>query len=169
MAAPTVSARVLPNAPFMKEGFRVQLSFGLAPNFCLWEIDIKPPDIDGQEEIDTTTQFNAGGLVSGAVLTPPLRTFYPRAVAKLSNVEGMYAYPSKAYEDVWLVLNVLQSITIHFPNGDQLVFWGHLKAFKPEALKEGDFPKANCAIVVDNWDPANNVQAVPIFLPISGT
>jgi hypothetical protein len=168
MAAPVVSARVLPSAPFMKEGFRTQISFYGLPNFCLWEIDLKPPDSDGQEPIDTTTQFNSGGVI-GVVAYPPLRTYYPRAVAKLGPIEGVFAYPSKAYEDHFLLLNIIGSCTLHFPDLNQLTVWAHLQSFKPEVLKEGDFPKANCVIWIDNWDPTNNVQAGPVWTPNTGT
>lgn len=159
MAAPIAVARGYPNFPPMHEGFPVLVGILGFTTLCFWEIDVKPPAMDGLEPMDITTQHNA--LV---------HTMFPRYLEKYDPITVMCAYPSKAYEDIHAHLNVIINMCITFPDSDQLAFFGFIQKFEPEALKEGDFPKANMTIVLANIDPQNAyVEAPPVYIPVIGT
>lgn len=163
MAAPVKVVRAEPFPLPMPEGHQILIAINGYTTICFWEIDIKPPAMDGQEPIDTTTQFNT-----------QVHTMYPRVLKKWDAVSVQASYAPAVYLDVYRIINVVLNMCIEFPNQDNLAFWGFIQKFEPEALKEGDYPKANISIVIANFDPSEwsaNIfmERPPVFLPFSGT
>jgi hypothetical protein len=67
------------------------------------------------------------------------------------------------------LINNETTITVHFPDGSTLAFYGYLKTFEPQEMTEGEQPEAECEFVVTNWDPANRVEAGPVMVEVAGT
>ncbi len=52
------------------------------------------------------------------------------------------------------MINVNQVITVTFPDGDTLQFWGWLQTFTPGEMVEGEQPTAEVTITPGNIDDA---------------
>ena len=86
----------------------------------MWEKSVTPPGLDGGGEIDTTVMQNA-----------TYRTRAPKALVTLTNCSFTAAYDPAALTTLLSDLNVNQLITITFPDGSTLAFWGWLNSFVP--------------------------------------
>ena len=158
MGVPVVTARITPPHPHLNEGYQTLMAFEKAPAASLWEQSIEPPGPDTGEKIPTTTMFNQRW-----------RTFWPPALIEMTDGSCKGGYSPHAYQDLLAILGINQSVTVHFPNGDTLSFFGFLKEFKPAALEEHKFPEAAFTIVCTNQDPADGSEAAPLFVPGTGT
>lgn len=127
----------------LDDGHSTTITFELNTTASLWEVAVTPPGVDGGEPVDITTMRN---LI--------WRTMNPRKLKTLTPANF-----SAAYESVKLVLigdmvNKNQLITVTFPNGSTLVFWGYLQRFEPQEIVEGQQPRANCVIQPTNHNNA---------------
>lgn len=161
MADPVAAARVDPfgvgKRP-LHNGFSSFISFSADPDVGLFERAVQPPGIDGGDPIDVTTMFND--------------RVRPKAARHL--VEGTSARMRVGYDPDDLVaiedlINAEGSVTLTFPNGTQMVFWGWLKSFTPQEYEDGVFPEAECEIVFGNWDPNNCIETNFIISQSNGT
>jgi hypothetical protein len=164
MAAPGADPRIAPDARKIPDGYQTLVTFSLFPSIALFEKSVKPPGYDGGEPIDTTTMFNAFW-----------HTKSPRSLVDMKECTFTCAYTlhtlalPEALNDVWSMLNVRQTITVTFPDGSQLAFYGYLQKFEMGDLKEGEFPEATCTIQPTNFDHVNGVEAGPILYLGAGT
>lgn len=158
MAAPPVTVRVVPGAGSYKipDGFKSEITFASSPGAYFWEIDPKPPAIDGGEAIDTTTQLNVAW-----------RTMAPQSLKKLDSIPIKVAYDPDIINPLLTVLinNRFDSVTIRFPTNDMQAFWGYMQKWDPEPLEIGKMPMATMTVVPTNFDVANQVEAGPIYQP----
>lgn len=157
MAAPTPTARQTPTGLRLTDGHSTKITFARSPAISLWEITVKPPGIDGGDEIDTTTMHN--------VLW---RTRQPRQLRTLTESTFTAAYDPNVYNTILSNLNVNDQITCRFPDGSTLAFWGYLKAFEVNDHTEGEQPEATVTIVPTNQDDDGAEQA-PVMTSVSGT
>lgn len=67
------------------------------------------------------------------------------------------------------MVNVEQTITITFPDGSTLAFYGFMKSFEPDNLEEGTFPIATVAFVPTNADPTTGDEEAPVLTSVAGT
>jgi hypothetical protein len=158
LAAPVPSARVDPTGRPLGDGYRTAVAFSLDTNIQLWEKEVTPPGIEGDNANDTSSQQN-----------DVWRTFAPRALATMTELSFTAKYDPSAYSAVVAIVNVPQTITVHFPDGASLAFYGFLKSFKPNALKEGDVPLATITVVPTMMDPVNCVESGPTYTAGTGT
>lgn len=158
MAAPVVTARQDPAGIKLKEGYQILVAFALAPTIALWEKTVKPSGIDGGDKIDQTTQHNDTYLTAA-----------PRYLVDITDTNMKVAYDPAAWDTILSIINVQQSITVHFPDGSTLSFFGYLKSFEPDDLQIGSQPEATCVIVVTNVDPINCIESGPIMVPGTGS
>ena len=158
MAAPTVTARQVPVGIPYKDGFPTTIAFALDPDISFWEISVTPPAIEGGDPIDQTTMHNT-----------TWRTQAPRSLASLEELSLTVAYDERCYDQILAILNENGAITVHFPDGATLAFYGYLKRFEPQENQEGERPTANITITPTNWDPDNNVEEGPVLTAAAGT
>ena len=131
MAAPSTTARVTPSGVKLTDGYRSTMAFARAPNIGFWEMTVKPPGMDGGDKIDTTTMLNDQWRTSDA-----------RALVTLTDSTIRVAYDPNMYNDIReKLLNQPGSVTVHFPDGSTLDFYGFLGKFEPSELKEGEMPQ----------------------------
>ena len=138
------------------DGFQTQISFsedasGLVSGIVLFEKEVTPPGIQGGGENDVTTMRNE-----------TWRTKAPKQLMTLSPCSFVAAYDPAIYDDILAMIQVNQQITITFPDGATLVFWGWLDEFTPGALAEGTQPTASCTIVPSNQN-GSGVETAPIY------
>jgi hypothetical protein len=159
MADPATTARGTPSGIKMDDGFSTRIAFALAPTIGLWEKDVQPPGMDGGEPVNTTTMLNT-----------KYRTFAPRYLVTSSPLQITVAYDPLVYTTVIsTLLNKRGSITVHFPDGTTLDFYGFLQKFEPSPLKEGEQPEAKITVVVTNYDPVNHLEVDPKLTNVAGT
>ena len=160
MAAPAHTARVTPTGTKLDDPFPTTLAFSLAPNVGLWEKSIKPPGADGREPIDTTTMFNTTCVTKA-----------PRVLVDSTNATGKFQYDPAVLPVIYsTLLNKRGSITVWFATGAHWSYYGYLQKFTPtENSDSTEPPMADVEVVITNWDPVNNVEALPAYSAGSGT
>lgn len=131
----------------LDDGFSTTIS--LANGTTLKEVSVTPPGIDGGEAIPITTMRNSAW-----------RTFAPRSLKTLSPMTFVAAYAPSHYTTIIGDINVNQSITVTFSDGDTLVFYGFIQSFVPGELTEGGFPTATVTITPTLWTGAH-VETAP--------
>jgi hypothetical protein len=158
VAAPTATVRPVPAGAKLLDGFPTRIAFASKPDLRIWENGAKPPGFDGGEAIPTSTHHNV-----------KYHTAAPRKLLKVGPVTFKAAYDTRALNDIQSLINVQDAVTLIFPDGTTVAFWGFLQKFEPDDNEEGKFPMANCTVVPTNWDPINNVEAGPAVTPAPGT
>jgi hypothetical protein len=159
MAAPSSTTRATPAGIKLDDGYSTKIAFARDSNVSFWEKTLSPPGLDGGDPIDTTTMHNADW-----------RTMSARQLATLSEFTCTAAYDPNVYNDIINnLLNQEGSITVHFPDGSKLDFFGYLRSFQPQDVAEGAQPEAQITIVPTNYDPTNNVEASPVLTQVAGT
>lgn len=121
----------------------------------LEEKGVTPPGIDGGGENDTTTMRNV-----------TWRTRAPMSLKTLTEASFRAAYAVAAYTTLVNAINVNQLITIRFPDGSELAFWGWLNQFEPGEVVEGEQPEADVTIIASNQN-ASGAEVAPVYTPPS--
>lgn len=142
-----------PSGVLQNDGFSTQIAFAQDANISLWEKTITPPGVDGGGEIDITTMINTA-----------YRTKAPKSLITLTEVSFTAGYDAAVYDEVIAITNVNGLITLTFPVGDTLAFYGWLNLFQPGDHVEGEFPEAECTIIVSNQNAG--VETAPVMTPI---
>lgn len=160
MAAPVTTVRTSPPAGrLLEDGYQTLIAFERDPDVSFWEKAVAAPGMEGGDAIDTTTQHNT-----------TWRTMASRALITLTEFTVTAAYDPDVYNNIIdNLINQSGSITINFPDGSTLDFYGFLKTFEPQDLVEGTQPEAVITITPTNYDPVNDVEASPVLTSVAGT
>lgn len=137
----------------LDDGYQTLISFAADTNILFYEKEVTPPEVDGGGEVDTTTMLNA-----------TWRTKQPKALKTLGNAGATVAYDPACYPEVVALINVNNLITVTFPDGDTLAFWGWLNKFTPGSNKEGEQPTAEVEIIASNQNDSG-VETAPVHTP----
>lgn len=121
------------------DGHSTTILFSEDSDVQLWEKEVTPPGVQAGGENDTTTMHNT-----------EWRTRSPKSLKTLSECSFTAAYDPAVYDEILAMAGVNQSITIFFPDGSKVVFWGWLDEFTPNANKEGEQPTAEVKIIPSN-------------------
>lgn len=143
----------MPSGTKLTDGHSTTISFANAPSAEFWEREVTPPGIDAGGKNDTTTMRNT-----------VWRTFAPKKLKTLTEAAFVAGYDPKCYDTIRDQAGINQLITITFPNGGSIAFWGFLNEFKKNALKEGEFPTANASIHPTNQNNSG-VETAPVYTP----
>lgn len=146
-----------PNELRLDDGFSTIITFSEAPTVKLYEKDVTPPGMTGGGPIDTTTMRNVAW-----------RTNAPKQLKSLTTISTTVAFATDAIPVMFGVINVLQQITITFPDGSTITFWGWVDEFTPGAFTEGEQPTATVSIQPSNRDSDGN-EAPPVYAAGAGT
>lgn len=138
---------------FLNDGHSTIISFSEAPNVLFREKEVTPPGAEGGGENDTTTMRNT-----------TWRTKQPKKLKSLTPMSSTVSYDPAVYDTIDAITQVNQEVTVTFPDGSQLTFWGWLDSFTPGAAVEGEQPTADINVIPGNQD--NNANEVaPVFTP----
>jgi len=127
--------------PRIDDGYQTLITLANDPTLKIYEKEVTPPGYQGGGPIDTTTMRNE-----------TLRTASPKSLKTLSPMTIVAAYETEAYADLRDQINENQLITVTFPDGASLHFWGWVDEFTPGALTEGEQPTATVTIIPSNHD-----------------
>lgn len=155
---PTTTARQAPAGIKLENGHSTKIAFAADPDVSFWEKTVKPPGVDGGDAIEVDTMHNT-----------TWRPKAPRTLKTLTDCSGSAAYDPNVITQAILLINVETSITIHFPDGSTLAFFGFLKSLEFNELSEGEFPMLTYTIVPTNADPTTGEEAAPVFVNVAGT
>lgn len=158
MSAPTPTARSTPAGIKMDDGFSSLITLAADVDISFWEKTVQPPGIDGGDMIETTTMHNT-----------VWRTGAPRALATLTPMTTRVAYDPDVYDEILAIINDRTTITVTFPDGSTLAFYGYLQKFEPQDMEEGKPPEATVTIVPTNYDPTAHEEAGPVMTEVAGT
>jgi hypothetical protein len=157
MAAPTPTARQDPAGIRLEDGYRTLVTFASIPTASLWEISITPPGMDGGDPVDTTTMHN-----------DDYRTMAPRALITLTEFTFTAAYDPNFYNQLLTIVNVETTVTVTFPDGSTLAFFGFLQKIEPEELVEGTMPTVSVTVCPTNTD-STGAEQPPVLTSVAGT
>lgn len=137
----------------LDDGHATLISFANFPTVKFWEKEVTPPSMMGGGANDTTTMRNVA-----------VRTKKPKKLKTVGDMKFTAAYDPEVFDvdEVWAMLQDNQLITVVFPNGAEIAFWGWLDEFQPNSNKEGEQPTAACTIIASNLDDSDN-EVVPVY------
>lgn len=158
MAAPVAAARVTPLGIMLENSHSTKIAITADPDISFWEVDVTPPGIDGGEPIDVTTMHNTS-----------VRTRAPRALKDFTEGQTTVGYDPNIFNNALAVVNVETTITVHFPDGSTLAFFGYLRTFTPAGMSgDGTFPTATVVFTPTNRDSSGSEQS-PVLTSVAGT
>lgn len=157
MPAPTPAAT--PHAPAgvrIENGHPTIISLALDPDFSFWETDVTPPGIDGGDANDLTNMHNTAW-----------RTYAARTLKQLTEVGATGQYTLGSWTNFVTLVNEPTTVTIHFPGGGTLAFYGYVRSWIPGAAVEGEPPTSTLAVMPTNRDPSDDTEQPPVVtLPV---
>ncbi len=156
--APPTTARQTPSGIKMDDGFSTKIAFAADPDISFWEKTVQPPGIDGGDAVETSTMHNE-----------EWRTMSPRQLKTLTDSSVTAAYDPNLYNSILNLINVETAVTVHFPDGSTLDFYGYLQKFEPSDNSEGEQPEATITIVPTNQVPSTGAEASPVLTSVAGT
>jgi hypothetical protein len=112
------------------------------------EVSVTPPGLDGGGPNDTTTMRNT-----------TYRTRQPKKLKTMTGSRFTAQYNPDVYTQILAQINVNQLVTINFPDGSKVQFWGWLNSFMPGDNSEGSMPTATVEVEVSNQDNSGVEQA----------
>lgn len=140
----------MPNT-MLRDGQSTTILFSEDSDVKLWEKEVTPPGVSGGGANEITTMRNTAW-----------RTMAPKTLKTLSEASLVAAYDPAVYDAVVAMLNENQLITITFPDGSRLAFWGWIDEFKPNRIVEGEHPTAEITIIPSNYD-ADGDEVAPDY------
>jgi hypothetical protein len=154
MAAPTpaVTALRVPAGRFLELGKQILVTIkgdGTSYNTIgLWEQTVTPMSLSGGDKVNIGNQYNT-----------KYETFVPQRLITVGPMQMTVQYDPAAIDDITQAINDNTTITIHFPNGDRLAYYGYLKEFTPGEVARNGNPTATVVIEATMWDPVNFVES----------
>jgi hypothetical protein len=135
----------------LTDGFSTLMHFSQDNTVEVEEISVTPPGVEGGGENDTSTMQNTAW-----------RTRQPKSLKTLAESSITVSYDVAAYTKIMAMVNVNQYISIIFPDGSTLGFYGWIDTFVPGELVEGEQPTAEMTIIPSNQDLAG-AEAAPAY------
>lgn len=145
------TTRQTPLGTALDDGYQTLIAFAADPDVSFWEKTVTPPPVEGGDKIDVTTQHNQAW-----------RTGAARSLKEMGEVSVTAAYDPQVYGQIIALINQNTLITVHFPDGSSLDFWGYLSSFAPSELSEGEQPEAEITIQATLRDNNGN-ETAPVY------
>ena len=158
MAAPSATARSTPGGIKLDDGFSTKLTIAADVDISFWEKTVQPPGIDGGDAIETSTMHNT-----------TWRTMSPRALRTLTPLSVTAAYDPAVFSQLVSVTNLETTITVTFPDGSTLAFYGYVQNTEPSDNTEGEQPELTVTIQPTNQDPSTGSEEAPVLVEVAGT
>lgn len=108
------------------------------------EIEVTPPGTEGGGPIDLTTMRSVG-----------YRPQWPKSLAHLTGVEVLVGYDPAFLAVIDTNLQVVYTMGVIFPDGQQISFTGWIESFKPNPCKEGERPTGMLKIELTGLNISN--------------
>lgn len=158
MTAPVATARGTPSGIRLDEGYQTLVTLAASSTVAFWEKTVTPPGIDGGDPVDTTTMHNVRWMGKN-----------PQTLIEMTEFSMTAAYDPVLYTTMLSLVNVKTTVTITFPDGSTLAFYGYLKSFAPDAIERGTQPEATITVIPTNQDPSTGAEEDPVLTNVAGT
>lgn len=135
----------------LEDGFSSTIGFSLDTNVKMQEKTLKPPGVSAGGENDVSTMRNSAW-----------RTKAPKKLKTLTESSFKCAYDPAFYVEIVAMVGKNQTVTITFPDGATLVFYGWIDEFTPADLVEGQQPEAEVKIICSNRN-GSNAETAPAY------
>lgn len=138
------------------DGFSTTVAFAIDPTVLFWEKTVKPPGMDSGGPNDTTTMRNT-----------EFRTFAPKKLKTLTPMTMTVAYDPKVYDasgELMDMIGINGLVTITFPDGSDVAFWGYIDKFEPGDNRDGEQPTATVTIQPTNQNNSGT-EVAPVYTP----
>ena len=155
--APVATARGVPEGIPLFDGKSTLITFAGDPTIEFWEKTVTPPGIDTGDPIDVSTMHNT-----------EWRTMYTRKLKTLTPSTVTAAYDPQIYTALIAIMGINDVITITFPDGSTIAFYGIVQTAEPGDNAEGEQPEMTITITPTNIDGAGAEQA-PVVVEVAGT
>jgi len=134
----------------LNDGYQTTIEFseGASGGVKFWEKNVTPPGMDAGGANETTTMRNT-----------LYRTRSPKQLITMTDLSLTVAYDPELYDSILTMIKVNQLITISWPDGSSLAFWGWLDKFTPGQVAEGAQPEATITIVPSNQNDSDEEVA----------
>lgn len=137
----------------LDDGFSTIFTLENAPTIKLYERDVTPPSLGNGGPIETTTMRNIAW-----------RTSAPKQLKTAGQITAICAYATSVIPVLQEQLGINQRITVTFPDGATMMFWGWMDAFTPAQMAEGTQPTANVVFHPSNRD-TDGAEVAPLYTP----
>lgn len=131
-----------------KDGYGVRITLETS-SLTFLETSVTPAGIDGGDAIDVTNHSKA-----------TYREMYPRTLKEITPISATVEYDPADLASIASAVNLSQSITVSFPQGDAVVVYGFLKSFTPADMTEGEYPSADIEIIARGVDSADSEEGI---------
>jgi hypothetical protein len=131
--------------PIINDGHSTLITFSENESIKFLEKTVTPPGLDAGGANDTTTMRNER-----------FRTKQPKKLITMTDASAKVSYDPAVIDQIIAMLGVNQNITITYPDGETLPFWGWLDKFTPSEHVEGEQPTADISIIPSNQDDAGD-------------
>ena len=129
----------------LEDGQNTVIAFGSYPTALIYAKTVAPPGIIG-EGLDG----EKGWLETTSNENTAWRTFIPKKFKALSPCVLVAAYNPTVYSTIVSMAQINQLITITFPDGTVITFYGWLGHFVPQPIEKGEQPTAEIIIYPSN-------------------
>lgn len=157
MAAPAATARQTPAGIKLDNGHGIKVTFSRDPDISFWEKEVQPPATEVADGVETKTMFSL-----------EWETFAEPALKKLTGGKATVAYDPAVFTQIEALIGINDQITVRWPDGSTLAFWGYLQKFEPSSVKTDEQPEAEVSFFPTNQDDSGAEQA-PVMVSVSGT
>lgn len=125
----------------LRDGLKTLVFLSGLPRALWGEIELTPPGVTGRGPIDMV------GLRQLAWATQA-----PKSIKNLTPLNCKVMYDPEVIPQVWNTIQKNQQITVQFPTGAQLIFWGWLEECNFDPNSEGNRPTLNWVVQPSNLD-----------------
>lgn len=119
----------------LDDGFSTLIGLANLPTVKIFEKAVTPPGMQAGGAINTTTMRNIA-----------FRTSAPKQLKTLTQVTTTVAFATAAIPDIQSQIGVVQLITVSYPDGSTLAFYGWIDEFMPGSFSEGEQPTATLTV-----------------------
>lgn len=133
------------------DGYSTTIGFALG-GITVRVMRVKPPGLDGGGGIDFTSMDSV-----------TYRQMVPKALVTLTNCTVVVQYDPVIYTELLAMLNIIQNVTISFPDGSLYIFAGFVSSFEPGENQEGELPTGSIVIIPSNVD-GDLVNDPPLYV-----
>jgi hypothetical protein len=142
--------------PLLTDGFKTTYTIaGISGKFE--EISVQPPELDAGGEISQTTMRNT-----------KWRTSTGKQLITMGQMTSKVAYEPAVYPQIQAILGQTKLITITWPDGATVAFYGSVDKFTPDELVEGTRPEASMTII-PNMQTVAGVETAPVYTSATTT
>jgi len=158
MTAPSAIVRGTPAGIQLEEGFSATLAMENLTTISFWEKTMGAPAIEGGDPIDQSTMHNTTWM-----------TQLPPTLLKLESFTLTAAYDPNLISQAIAQKNVNQTLTVTWPDGSTLSFYGWLRKTEFADMSHGTLPEVTITLEASNIDPTTMTEEAPVYVDVAGT